>query len=78
MASSLRPQAAGEELLGFATPGTQAFSTLFEDQADPDGVLRAEIRAGMARHACTAYMQQVAERPDAVAPTGMDPPPHIP
>lgn len=42
--------------------GTTAFLARFERQVDPDGVLPAEVRAEMARHARTAYMLQLAER----------------
>lgn len=45
-----------------AGPGTAAFLDRFERQVDPDGVLPAEIRAVMARHARIAYMLQLAER----------------
>lgn len=44
------------------SPGTAAFLDRFERQVDPDGVLPAEIRAVMARHARIAYMLQLAER----------------
>jgi len=43
-------------------PGTAAFLQRFERQVDPDGVLPAQQRAEMARHARTAYMLQLAER----------------
>jgi hypothetical protein len=42
--------------------GTKAFLGRFERQVDPDGVLPAEVRAAMAKHARTAYMLQLAEK----------------
>jgi hypothetical protein len=42
--------------------GTKAFLDRFERQVDPEGVLPAEARAAMAKHARTAYMLQLAER----------------
>ena len=42
--------------------GTTAFLDRFERQVDPAGVLPAEIRTVMAKHARTAYMLQLAER----------------
>jgi hypothetical protein len=43
-------------------PGTAAFLARFERQVDPDGVLPAEQRAELARHARIAYMLRLAER----------------
>jgi hypothetical protein len=43
--------------------GTKAFLDSFERQVDPDGLLPAEARQAMARHARTAYMLQLAESP---------------
>ncbi|GLI03792.1 hypothetical protein [Phytohabitans aurantiacus] len=42
--------------------GTKAFCDRFERQVDPDGLLPADVRERMARHARTAYMLQLAER----------------
>ena len=42
--------------------GTKAFLDRFERQIDPEGVLPAQVRAAMAKHARTAYMLQLAER----------------
>ena len=41
---------------------TKAFCERFEREVDPDGTLRPELRAEMARHALTAYMLRLAER----------------
>lgn len=40
---------------------TQGFLERFERQVDPDGLLDADVRAEMARHARKAYMLQLAE-----------------
>jgi hypothetical protein len=42
--------------------GTAAFLARFERQVDPDGLLPAEQRTEMARHARIAYMLRLAER----------------
>jgi hypothetical protein len=54
--------AATDDRTARTAAGTEAFLARFERQVDPDGVLPADQRAEMARHARIAYMLQLAER----------------